>query len=296
MQLLAGQRLKLRVLSHNIRYAANPPSPGEALWKERLPDLLTQFRYHTEYAPQTFICLQEVLHGQLVNLLKGLNQEHEGWASIGVGRDDGREAGEYVPILYKTSEWKLQRFEHFWLSETPDRPSFGWDAGCRRVVTIGVFRHRTTSRSVVAMNTHLDNSGSTSREKGAKLIVGAVESYVKGMSTDGLGPLPVFLSGDMNSEEHQEAYKVFTSTKSPLNDAKKLVPSGHLYGNKNTFTGFGGKGDEDIGTARIDYVFVTQEKPDAWTVKGYATLPNLFEDASGNYLSDHRAVVADIEL
>ncbi|KAF2152492.1 endonuclease/exonuclease/phosphatase [Myriangium duriaei CBS 260.36] len=296
MQIKSAKGLKLRVLTHNIRYAANPPSKGEAPWNERLPDLLTQFRYQTRYAPQTIICLQEVLDHQLVDLLRGLNKDGDEWASIGVGRDDGIRDGEYVPILYQPSIWRLEHFEYFWLSQTPDRPSLGWDAGSKRVITIGVFRHKETSRPLVAMNTHLDNAGSEARRNGAKLILNAVNSFTKGDHSGKFGPLPVFLAGDMNSQEDQEAYKVFTSKESPLRDAKSLAPPGYAYGYVKTFTGFNGHGDEDGELTRLDYVFVTQEAQSSWTTYGYATLPNIFEDASGKYLSDHRAVVADIEL
>lgn len=292
MHILTREQLKVRVLSQNIRYAATSRFPGEEPWTKRLPVLLRQLRYHTEYAPTTFICLQEVLDHQLRDILTGLNGESEDWASIGVARDDGKRAGEYVPILYQPSFWRLEHYEHFWLSETPDRPSFGWKAGSRRIVTIGVFRSRDTSRRVVAMNTHLDNASSAARENGAKLVLKAIESYISGNSKCGFGPLPVFLAGDMNSQEHQEAYKAFTASASPIQDTKLSTPSTGVYGHRDTFTGFDGRGDgSPVG--RLDYVFTGRGQ---WAAMGYATLPNVFEDTDGVRLSDHRAVVADIEL
>ncbi|PNS20708.1 hypothetical protein CAC42_2953 [Sphaceloma murrayae] len=291
MQILSTGLLALRVLTHNIRYAADPPSTGEAPWPQRLPDLLAQFRYETHYAPQTFICMQEVLDNQLTDILDGLNQGSNTWASIGLGRDDGARAGEYSPILYQPSIWDLRQFEYYWLSETPDRPSRGWDAGSVRIVTIGVFRDKVTSRDIVAINTHLDNAGTVAREEGSKLLVETVTSYVHGTANATYGPLPVFLAGDMNSQESQEAYGVLTGSGSPLKDVKTVVPPGNIYGYNETFTGFTGDGE-----GRIDYVFATQTLESDWIGNGYATLPNIFEDGSGLYFSDHRAVVADIGL
>lgn len=292
MHVLTTKPLKVRVLSQNIRYAATSRFPGEEPWTERLPVLLSQLKYHTEHVPSTFICLQEVLHHQLTDIVSGLNSREGEWASIGVARDDGKRAGEYVPILYQPTSWKLEHYEHFWLSETPDRPSFGWKAGSKRIVTIGIFRSRDTSRLVAAMNTHLDNASSAARENGAKLILKAIQSYVTGTSKCGFGPLPVFLAGDMNSQEHQEAYKVFTSSESFIQDTKPLVPAIGVYGHKDTFTGFNGRGDGSA-VGRLDYVFVSRGH---WEAMGYATLPNVFDDAGAVRLSDHRAVVADIKL
>ncbi|PSK46347.1 hypothetical protein B9Z65_5315 [Elsinoe australis] len=291
MQILAAGVLALRVLTHNIRYDANPPSTGEAPWPQRLPDLLTQFRFQTEYAPQTFICMQEVLDNQLNDILDGLNQGSNTWASIGLGRDDGAKAGEYSPILYQPAVWDLKEFKYYWLSETPDRPSKGWDAGSIRIVTIGVFRNKESSRDIVAINTHLDNAGTVAREEGSKLLVNTVNSYVRGNVNATYGPLPVFLAGDMNSRQDQEAYGVLTGADSPLADVKAIVLPGSVYGYNETFTGFTGNGE-----GRIDYVFATQTLPNDWIGVGYATLPNFFDDGSGITFSDHRAVVADIEL
>ncbi|TKX21614.1 hypothetical protein C1H76_6110 [Elsinoe australis] len=291
MQILAAGVLALRVLTHNIRYDANPPSTGEASWPQRLPDLLTQFRFQTEYAPQTFICMQEVLDNQLNDILDGLNQGSSTWASIGLGRDDGAKAGEYSPILYQPAVWDLKEFKYYWLSETPDRPSKGWDAGSIRIVTIGVFRNKESSRDIVAINTHLDNAGTVARKEGSKLLVNTVNSYVRGNANATYGPLPVFLAGDMNSRQDQEAYGVLTGADSPLADVKAIVPPGSVYGYNETFTGFTGNGE-----GRIDYVFATQTLPNDWIGVGYATLPNFFDDGSGITFSDHRAVVADIEL
>jgi hypothetical protein len=90
--------LPIRLLTHNIRYAANSPVKGEEKWGVRKARLINELSFNTSHCAESFICLQEVLHQQLVDILSGLNSKKKAWAFIGVGRDDGVEAGEYSPI------------------------------------------------------------------------------------------------------------------------------------------------------------------------------------------------------
>lgn len=277
----------IRVITHNIRYATKSPGRGEKPWSERKPLLVNELRYHTRHNPESFICLQEVLNGQLVDILDGLNNSTstQEWTSIGVGRDDGRQSGEYSPILFRPSVWNLVSFKTFWLSETPDKVgSVGWDAALPRIVTVGLFQHKQNGRKVRGACTHFDNQGVVARKQSAGLIVKLVGEWEK----DGQENVPVFVAGDLNSQPEEEAYQVFNGAGSPLKDTRDLVEEKKRYGNKNTFTGFEGKsGDLSL----IDFVFVRKER---WTVDGYAVLENKFED--GVYDSDHRAVVADLVL
>lgn len=288
---ISAPSLPVRIISHNIRYAAEPPSKGELPWAERCPRLLAQLRYTTREIPQAFVCLQEVLHHQLQDILNGLNHKEEVWASIGVGRDDGKISGEYSPILYSKSVWKLDHFKTFWLSETPSRPSKGWDAASTRLVTLGVFKHKESGHRLVGMNTHLDDQGVVSRREAAKLIVLEAITWTDYQSWP--STLPLFLAGDMNSAENDEAYQTLTSKGSPLQDLKRLCSAEDLYGFEYTWTGFDGKGGDE-GLKRIDFVFCGHREADWWTAKGHSVLSNVFDD--GVFLSDHRAVVGDMLL
>jgi endonuclease/exonuclease/phosphatase family metal-dependent hydrolase len=285
--------LPIRILTHNIRYATTSPFKGEELWPVRAPRLLNELRYNTLYNPEAFICLQEVLHNQLTDIMSSLNnnatESYDEWAYIGVGRDDGKTAGEYSPIIYRPAVWKLEEFQTVWLSETPDRPSKGWDAASIRIVTIGVFQHRQSGSKLVAMNTHMDDQGSKARLEGAKLIVKEIGNYTGYVDSSGGGPLPLFLAGDFNSEPHQEAYEVFNAADSPVHDLRESVPEAMRYGHNNTFTGFGFEGEPN---KRIDFLFL--KKGSWWQARGYAVLESRFDD--GVYNSDHRAVVGDVVL
>jgi len=282
--------LQIRIVTHNIRYATTSPSEGEEPWSKRCPRILAQLRYTTRYAPTTLIGLQEVLHGQLVDILIGLNADDDVWRSIGVGRNDGKQDGEYSPILYRSSAWELERQETFWLSETPDRPSKGWDASSIRLATVGVFSDRQSRQKLLVINTHLDDQGSIARRHGAELILKRIEACV--CEEESNTPLPVVLSGDMNSTEDQEAYKVLAAADSMVADMKYKVNQDLRHGWDATWTGFDGDGGGE-GLKRIDFVFCGPCDSSQWHYRGYSVLSNCFEDAV--YLSDHRAVVADLE-
>lgn len=90
--------LPIRLLTHNIRYATHTPFKGEEKWGVRRSRLINELSFNTAHCEESFICLQEVLHQQLVDILSGLNSKKKAWDFVGVGRDDGKKAGEYSPI------------------------------------------------------------------------------------------------------------------------------------------------------------------------------------------------------
>ena len=295
--------LPIRVLSHNIRYATNAPFKGEERWDIRKTRLINELCYNTAHCAESLICLQEVLHRQLVDILAGLSRNKKTWEYVGVGRDDGSAAGEYSPILYSPTVWELKMQKTKWLSETPDRPSKGWDAASIRILTMAVFQHRSTRRKLIVMNTHLDDQGSKSRLESAKIILREVRQFTAQESHG--KSLPILLAGDFNSEPDQEAYREMTSGNSPMVDVHAMVPEYHRYGHSNTFTGFDPQTERPT---RIDFIFVNKDTPDCeggsqskdivagktWLIEGYAVLPNRFED--GMYNSDHRVVVGDFAI
>lgn len=306
----ANEPVPVRVLTHNIRYATKLPFGGEELWEVRRPRLINELRYNTLHSAEAFICLQEVLHNQLMDIKNGLNRTHEPsrpsspvpkWTYIGVGRDDGHQAGEYSPIFYQPSVWDLETFKTVWLSKTPETPSKSWDAASIRILTIGKFQHRKSKKSVIAMNTHLDDQGSKSRYEGAKIILQEIKIHTD--QGPGKNPLSVFLAGDLNSEPNQEAYQLLNDPKSHVSDLRELIPPENRYGHDDTFTGFG---YEDEQPKRIDFLFLGRRGmlsstdgsharfEERWISQGYSVLESRFEDAV--YISDHRAVVGDVLL
>ena len=277
--------VNIRVLTHNIRYATGSPFKGEERWPIRCPRLCSELVFNS-ITPATFICLQEVLHNQLIDILATLNQSADlggEWKYIGVGRDDGKEAGEYSPIFYRPAVWELKTWTTCWLSETPSVPSKGWDAASTRIATIGQFIHHRSGKLVTAVSTHLDDQGVKSRKESAKLILRVLD--VEAKSTR---PAAVLLAGDFNSTPDDEAYLVVTAAESGMADVKDMIPKRQRYGNELTFTGFHHESDPK----RIDFIF--SRKKDKIKYGTYAVLANRFDD--GVCSSDHRACVADLQL
>ena len=216
------RQLQLRVLTHNIRYATSSPQKNEKPWRDRKALIASQFLYHTrfldgrnlpqqsgtkvvEHTGASFICMQEVLHDQLRDILASLNHANKGstlcdgpyWSHVGVAREDGKTEGEYCPVLYPTMLFNLLHFENTWLSPTPEKPSKGWGAGCIRILTTGVFEHKLTKQRVAVFNTHLDHASSEAREKGVGVILKVIDRVRAQWASE--SELNYFLAGDFNS-------------------------------------------------------------------------------------------------
>jgi endonuclease/exonuclease/phosphatase family metal-dependent hydrolase len=273
----------IRLVSYNVRYATQTPVKGEERWTVRCPRLCAQLRFITTGHNSAFLCLQEVLHSQLLDIAKQLGPQ---WRHIGVGRDDGKEAGEFSPIFYRPGEWHLEWAKTAWLSPTPDVPSKGWNAALNRIVTSGLFTHHQSGAQIIVMSTHFDHRGEEAREQSAKLILRLAANYARRDRED----ISTFLGGDFNSSPADRAYKTITAAKSGMTDIQSLVAKESRYGNQEfTYTSFGEPGESPH---RIDFLFVRDPTP--VKILTYGILSNRFDD--GVYLSDHRPVVADVEV
>ncbi|GBL52455.1 hypothetical protein CAJCM15448_47290 [Candidozyma auris] len=263
--------MKVRLYTNNIRYDNKNLVPGEHAWKEREPLVSESIRFHTQAGPSV-VCLQEVLHNQLEDILKDLNSGNDGqWDYYGVGRTDGKQAGEYAPILFKTADWKAVDKKTYWLSPTPDTPSKGWDAALERIVTTVVLESKHEGgQKVKVLNTHFDHKGVEARRQSAKLIMSKMEQ----------GPEPAFLCGDFNTEPTDEPYKLLTE-----GGFKDSRIQGVGYGYKSTFTDF--NHDKEANTI-IDYIWADHKSH--WQT--YGVVPNYFDF----YMSDHRPVIADYTI
>lgn len=138
-------------------------------------------------APDAF-GVQEMLPDQRDFLRQNLKE----YRMLGVGRDDGDQEGENMAIFYNKKRFKLLQGKTYWLSETPDTVSFGWDAACRRTVTKAVLQDKKTKVVIHYYNTHLDHVGTVARSESVKLLCRLMDEDL------GKG-IPVLLGGDMNS-------------------------------------------------------------------------------------------------
>ncbi|KAH7309484.1 Endonuclease/Exonuclease/phosphatase family protein [Stachybotrys elegans] len=277
--------MTLRIVTYNIRYATEHPVAGERHWDVRCPKLGAQLSFLTSGHENAFLCLQEGLHSQLQDIRAQLG---DAWSYIGQGRDDGDKAGEHSPIFYRSQFWNCERTETRWLSETPAKPSRGWDASQNRIVTIGEFSHKMTGTRVVVMSTHFDDAGAKARQASAKLLINFANEWDRGHGQRDR-PSVVLVAGDLNSTPDGGAYQAMTELGSGMFDISELVPESKRYGNYLTYTTFGEAGELP---QRLDYLFI--KEPRTAVVKSFGVLANSFDDQIR--VSDHRPVVADMEI
>lgn len=284
---MAQNTLPLRIVTWNIRWATPVREINEKPWSTRAPLLVSTLSKTVADTPNAIVIgMQEVIATQLADIKTGLGNEE--WSHIGVGRDDGKEAGEFSPILYRPSALRLLYNETKWLSPTPDKPSYGWGAGSRRVVTIGVFEHVGTGRRFVAANTHLDNLSPRARSEGVKVALERIQAVQRDYSAEGQGAsLPVSLTGDFNSEPGQDAYATVTKS-GYLGELYELADESQRVGPYETYTSFSSwkKG------SRIDFAWLGPVSDKKWIVSRYEVVDNVVD---GVYASDHRMVFGDVE-
>ena len=117
------------VASFNFRY--DNEGDGQNSWRYRKDYVNSLIRFY-EF---DIFGIQE----GLINQGRDIERLEE-YGRIGVGRDDGAESGEHAAVFYKKERFEMMDSGNFWLSETPEKPSFGWDAQCRRICSWGKFR------------------------------------------------------------------------------------------------------------------------------------------------------------
>lgn len=254
----------LKIMSYNIKL--DYPKEGKNSWTNRKPFMVNQIKF---YEPDV-LGVQEAM----LNQIKDLDSLLTNYSFVGVGRDDGKDEGEYSAIFYKNYELEVVESSTFWLSQTPDKVSMGWDAVCNRVCTYALFQHKTTNEKFWVFNTHFDHVGKEARTKSAVLII----DKIKSLNTEGY---PVFLTGDFNMEPDHESIDYITQT---LKDSKAI--SEIDFGPEGTFNGF--HFDQPV-TRRIDYIFVSEDVK----VNKYAVLS---DNWNMQYPSDHLPVLIDAKL
>ena len=264
---LSAQRLY--VGTYNIRYNnPNDEKEGNA-WTQRCSYLCDFINFEQ---PEIF-GTQEVLVDQLHDLIKGL----DGYDYIGVGRDDGKEKGEYAAIFYKKEQLRLLESGNFWLSTTPEKASLGWDAACIRICTWGKFQDISTGMQFLFFNTHMDHVGVIARRESAQLILKQIKQLAKG--------LPTILTGDFNVDETDEVYQIFSHSgvlrDCYTNALQRMAPTGTW----NDFM------QDSRSKARIDHIFVTSD----FNIPHYAIFTNSYWlGKSRRNISDHYPVMVKL--
>lgn len=266
----AGEGVRAKVLSFNIRYGT--ARDGENAWEHRT-ELVFDVIRRGDY---DFLGLQEALRYQIDAIHDGV----PGYEEIGVGRDDGKQKGEYSAILYRGDRWQCADHGTFWLSDTPPEPgSRSWGNQIPRIVTWGRFVDRDTGCPVYVFNTHFDHQSQPSREKSAELLAQRIAQRET--------KAPVIVTGDFNAAEDNPAIMHLRGETegSPIelvDSFRVLHPEAQEVG---TFHGFRG----GTGGGKIDYVFIEAETK-------VVAAEILHDNEDGRYPSDHYPVMAELLL
>lgn len=248
-----------KVMSFNIRI--DVPSDGENIWNNRKEGLRNLINY---YEPG-IIGFQEVFGSQRNYLDSVLTN----YMSIGMGRD-GNFDSEAIPIYFDSMKYKVLAHGTFWLSESQDTASYGWDAAYPRICTYAMFGDNKTGKEFWVFNTHLDNKGEIAKQEGAKLILRKIEQLTKSDES-------VIVMGDLNSTPESKPVEIF---KSKLSYAADISEKG-LYGPLGTHNGFN---NNIVLSYWIDYIFTSNIK-----VYSYAHIDDMLPN--NNCVSDHLPVL-----
>jgi endonuclease/exonuclease/phosphatase family metal-dependent hydrolase len=254
----------INVATYNLRNSAANDGPNA--WPARKEMVKALIRYH-EF---DIVGTQEGLPDQIADLA-----QMDEFGHVGVGRDDGKDAGEHSAIFFRKSRFALLDKGDFWLSETPDRPSLGWDAKCcNRIASWARLRDRASSRVLFVFSVHFDHEGQLARRASADLMLRKIAEITHGE--------PAICVGDFNSTPDTVQIQTMAKAMRDAFQASTAPP----YGPVGTFNGFHWN---EAATERIDYIFVDRH----FDVRNYAVLTDSLDR---RYPSDHYPVAARVTL
>lgn len=252
--------------TYNLRYA-NAYDTGN-LWVNRAPVIESLIRFY-DFA---ILGTQEGLIGMINDLSNALPQ----YQRYGIGRDDGKDAGEYSAIFFKKDKFKLLKQGDFWLSQTPDKPSLGWDATCcNRICSWVYLEDKKSKKKFYVFNTHYDYQKDLARNESSKLILKEIKKIA--------GNQPVIFMGDLNGGNETHWYQEIANS-GILKDTYKEAK--YPYANNPSFQDFG---HQISDTEIIDHIFNTKD----FSVKKWGILSDTYH---GKYPSDHFPVLAEVIL
>ena len=251
----------LKVMSYNIRMGT--AKDGTNSWEYRYPATALMLQ---DQKPDVF-GIQEAFDFQV----RFIEDNFADYDCVGVGRDNGKSEGEHMSIFWNKKTIKMIKWGTFWLSETPEKPSMGWDAACKRTATWALMKDKNTGKMFYFVNTHLDHRGVEARKKGLELIVSRI---------DDINPkgYPMIVTGDFNIKPDNEA---LAGLEKRMQSARKIAPK---TDNNPTFNNWGKIKPDMI----IDYIYVS----------GFSACPEYHtiteKYGSWKYVSDHYPIYAKL--
>ena len=247
----------LKVMSYNIRLGS--ANDGTNSWALRYPATAEMIE---DQMPDIF-GVQEALASQI----RFIEDNFVNYKSVGVGREDGKKDGEHMSIFWNKKTVSLLKWGTFWLSETPEKPSMGWDAACKRTATWALMKCKKTGKKFYYVNTHLDHKGVEAQKNGLKLIVDRIDD----INPEGY---PMILTGDFNiTPDNPNLVELDSKMQSVRKVAEKTD-------NHDTFNGWG------KGKGVIDYIYAYGFS----AYPEYQTVTKRYEDRK--FISDHYPIFA----
>ncbi|UCS91799.1 endonuclease/exonuclease/phosphatase family protein [Echinicola marina] len=260
-----AQSENLTIATFNIRYDNPKDAPNN--WDNRKEIVVDLIQFHGF----DVFGVQESLKHQL----QYLDEQLEDFDYVGVGREDGKEKGEYSPLFYNKKKFKVLESNTFWLSTDTTQPNIGWDAALSRICTWAKLKDKKSGKQFYVFNTHFDHVGVEARQESAKLILSKIKEADK-------AGIPVMLTGDFNVDQENPAYSLLKDSKE-LKDCYEAAAI--RYANNGTFNSFDSSKSSD---RRIDHIFVSENL----NVKKYGILTDTYHN---RYPSDHFPVMSVIE-
>ena len=252
---------QVKVISFNVRVGTGDKNTKNAwdLRKKAIGPLLTKEN-------PTVFGVQEAIKEQM-DYMKQVLPDYD---AVGVGRDDGVEKGEHMSIFWKRDVVIMEKSGTFWLSQTPDVPSKGWDANYYRTATWAIFKVKATGERFFYMNTHLDHQARLARENSILLIC----DKLRELNPEGL---PAILTADFNSKTTDA---IFDPLKLVMEEARAAAP---VTDNLGTFNGWG------TSDSVIDHIFCS-----GFSILSYRTIRNVYLGVQ--YASDHYPISAMLKF
>ena len=258
-QFASAQSQELKVMSYNIRLSTG--NDGTNSWMYRCPATLEMIK---DQKPDVF-GVQEAMPDQV----RFLEEWVEDYDCVGVGREDGKKEGEHMSIFWNKKTVKLMKWGTFWLSETPEKPSMGWDAACYRTATWALMKDKRTGERFYFVNTHLDHIGVEARKNGLKLIVDRIAE----INPEGY---PMVLTGDFNMKPSAPELKDLDAC---MKSARKVALTTDSH---QTFNDWGKAKSDMI----IDYIYISGFS----SCLEYQTVTKKYSDRK--FVSDHYPIAA----
>ena len=248
----------LKVMSYNIRLGSG--KDGTNSWALRYTATEEMLK---DQKPDVF-GVQEALDYQVHYI-----EDMCGYESVGVGREDGKKEGEHMSIFWNKKTVSMLKWGTFWLSETPQKPSKGWDAACFRTATWALMKDKKTGKKFYFVNTHLDHEGKEAQKNGLKLIVEKIAE----MNPEGL---PMVLTGDFNIEPSNPA---LADLDARMQSTRKIAEK---TDDQTTYNGWG------KSSMMIDYIYVSGFS----SCPEYQTVTKRYADRK--FISDHYPICATL--